>query len=139
MNITYSLKTTNTYALVEARLTGSVINDDWVVFFDQIADEAKDAEQLYILIDEKRFESEINYQTARLLMEKASHAPIQKFVVSFSTSDPMKMQMQRLYRAMADLTNVPLAISYHYSLNEARNVIRNMCLSCYSKMISLVK
>ncbi len=139
MNITYSLKTTNTYALVEARLTGSVINDDWVVFFDQIADEAKDAEQLYILIDEKRFESEINYQTARLLMEKASHAPIQKFVVSFSTSDPMKMQMQRLYRAIADLTNVPLAISYHYSLNEARNVIRNMCLSCYSKMISLVK
>ncbi|NOZ65823.1 MAG: hypothetical protein GXP00_04910 [Alphaproteobacteria bacterium] len=139
MNITYSLKTTNIYALVEARLTGPVMNDDWVFFFDQVAGEAKDAEQLYILIDEKRFESEINYQTARLLMEKASHAHIQKFVVSFSTSDPMKIQMQRLYRAMADLTNVPLAISYHYSLNEARNVIRNMCLSCYSKMVSLVK
>jgi len=139
MNITYSLKTTKTYALVEARLTGPVMNGDWVVFFDQVAGEAKDAEQLYILIDEKRFESEINYQTARLLMEKASNTHIQKFVVSFSTSDPMKMQMQRLYRAMADLTNVPLAISYHYSLNEARNVIRNMCLSCYSKMISLVK
>jgi hypothetical protein len=139
MNITYSLKTTKTYALVEAHLTGSVKNEDWVFFFDQVANEAKRAEQLYILIDEKRFESEINYQTAQLLMEKALHAPIQKFVISFSTSDPMKMQMQRLYRAMADLANVPLAISYHYSLNEARNVIRNMCLSCYSKMISLVK
>jgi len=26
-----------------------------------------------------------------------------------------------------------------YTLNEARNVIRNICLSCYSRMISLVR
>lgn len=139
MNITYNIKSVKSYTLIEARLTGPVRNNDWIAFFDQITNETKKSERLYLLVDEKHFESEINYDTAKALMDKASNTPIKKFVMSFSTSDPMKMQMQRLYRAMAEMTNVPVSISYHLSLNEARNVIRNMCLSCYSKMISLVR
>ncbi|NOZ42552.1 MAG: NAD(P)-dependent oxidoreductase [Alphaproteobacteria bacterium] len=139
MNITYRLKNIKTYTLIEARLTGPVKNDDWMVFFNQVVAEANHAERLYMLIDEKYYESEINYQTAKSLLQKASKAPIKKFIMSFSTSDPMKMQMQRLYRAMAEVANVPVTISYHLSLNEARNVIRNVCQSCYAKAISLVK
>jgi len=139
MNITYSIKNIKTYTLIEARLTGPVKNNDWVSFFNRVTREAKNSDQLYMLIDEKHFESEINYDSAKALLESASSTPIKKFVMSFSTSDPMKIQMQRLYHAMAEVANVPLAISYHLSLNEARNVIRNMCLSCYSRMISLVR
>lgn len=139
MNITYSLKNIKTSTLIEARLTGPVRNEDWIIFFNRINSETKNTERLYMLVDEKYYHSEINYQTAKTLLEKVSDAPIKKFVLSFSTSDPMKMQMQKLYNAMADIANVPVTISYNLSINQARNVIKNLCMSCYTKMISLVK
>lgn len=139
MNIEYNLKCFGENTLIEANLTGPVRNDAWVIFFDNVSSEVKGTKRLYILVEENLYESEINYDTAKTMFEIASKAPIEEFVMSFSTSDPLKLQMGRLFNAIKNVTKAPLAISYHLSKNEARNVIKNVCLSCYTKMISVVK
>ncbi len=139
MNMDYSLKNIEENTLIEARLTGPVRNDDWVGFFDMIAHKIENTKRLYMLIDENKFENDINYETARALLKKASNVPIKEFIISFSTSDPLKVHVEKLFRAMAKIADVPLAISYRLSLAEARNVITSLCLSCYTKMSSIVK
>lgn len=52
-------------------------------------------------------------------------------LVSFSTSDPLKVQLAKLYAAMSQVTKVPLAISFHQTRHEARNAIKNFCALCF--------
>ncbi len=132
--IIYSVKNIGVHTLIEARLTGPVRNSDWITFFGEITTSLNDTERLYMLVDENKYENDINYNTASVLLKKASNAPIKEFTISFSTSDPMKRQLAKLFRVMAEIANVPLVISYSLSKTEARNVIKNLCLSCYAKM-----
>lgn len=134
MNITYCVKNIDTYTLIEAHLTGPVRRGDWIVFFDKISHDVKKTEQLYMLINENKYESDIDYNTANTLLQRASKSSIKKFIISFSTADPLKKQMEKLFSAMATIANVPFAISYRLSITEARNVIKKLCMSCYAKV-----
>ena len=130
-NIKYNIREYGENTLLEAELTGPVRNDDWIEFINHVAAQAESTQRLFLLIEEKGFESEINYETAKKILGRASDVSFKEIIVSFSTSDPFKIQIAKLFGIMSRVAKVPLVISYHQTTHEARNAIKNFCAHCF--------
>ena len=72
MNIIFSVKNSEAYTLIEAHLTEPLKKGDWVIFLNNIAVIMENTKRLYILIDEKKYESDFDYITANSLLQKKS-------------------------------------------------------------------
>ncbi len=133
-NIEYQIKTINDYAFIEAKLLGSVRNESWNLFIEEIIENCHHAKSLYLLIDENNQVSEIDFYTIQDLIDKSLVTHFDEVILSFATKDPIKVTLERLFHDMAEIAEVPLRVTFHRTMKDAASLIKNFCLKCEATM-----
>ena len=106
------------------------------MFVNEIISKAEERKSIYLIIDENNQVNEIDYYTVQELINTSLNEHFDEVILSFITSDPLKVALQRLFHDMAQIAKVPFRVTFHRSLKDADALIRSFCLKCETAMFS---